>query len=1030
MPVHYNSILYTMKLFKSLIMLVAFAIMPLCALAQQQAAVGNTVIVNGNVCDTSGHPLEGVAVMIVGNQLVGTVTNSSGDFALEVKLGTEIVASSIGYADTRVTVSGPSVSIVMEEDSQYLDEVVVVGYGTARKGDLTSQISNVDGSNLVERGSAQVSTALQGQVSGVQITRDGGDPSSTGSIRIHGMTTLSENDPLVIIDGVPGNLDYIDASDIETISILKDASAAAIYGSRAAAGVILVTTKRAKTDQFILNYNYEFSVDTPTTIAENANVVDWLNVFNEITLNDGASAAPYAQEYIDSYMANRAKDPIHYPDTDWHDLILKNHTTHQKHSMSVSGGTDKIKTVATFNYYNGNGYYNNKSFDKISGRLNSDLNITKWMKASIDLQYHYTTNNDIPVGTDIIRKAQDLPPIYTAFWGDGSYADVKDGGNLVPLVEDGGFMQNKHYGFQGKAQLDITPTKGLTLSAIVSPNFNFSRDKKFEKGIVLYYEDGKSLKSTEQPATNLYENRGFSESYTYQALANYQNKFGAHSLNAMAGYEGYTYFHELLSASRKNYILTNFPYLSQGPKDYQYNDGSASHNAYQSVFGRVIYSFKDKYLIQASVRADGSSRFDSKYRWGVFPSISLGWVISDEPWFNNSTWANYLKAKISVGQLGNERLGSDFPYQALMNFGTSYLYNNSNKSVEAVQSAFQKDYAYEDLTWETTTTYGAGLEGSFFGNRLTASVDGYYKKTSNMLLAVGFPAYYGYTAPQANAGDMYTYGYDIEIGWKDRVGDFTYSISANLSDYRSKMGYLGDKRTLDGNYLYEKGSYFREWYMYKTDGLIQTEADLFDAQGNPIPSLTSVNKAGFIKYVDVTGDGNVNADDKVCLGNSNPEYLYGGNISLGYKNFDFSLQFQGIGHQLVLIPSKWIQPIRDGFRAVPQILMGNFWSENNTPEQNLNAKYPRLTSTYQDASYAASDFWLFNGAYFRVKNINIGYNFPKNITDSVRLKGLRLYANIADLPAISNYPKGYDPEWSYGSAYISTSFSLGLNVKF
>lgn len=1019
-----------MKLLKPLILVAMLALASFGSRAQQYAANGS-VAVNGNVTDKNGAPLEGVAIMVVGNNLIGTVTDAKGDFVLEAELGSEIIATSIGFSDVMAKVTGSPIFLVMEEDAQFLDEVVVVGYGTARRGDLTSQISSVNGENLVDRGASQVSTALQGQVAGVQITRAGGDFASAGTIRIHGMTTLSENDPLVIIDGVPGDINFIDAADIESISVLKDASAAAIYGSRAAAGVILITTKRAKADKFVLDYKYEVSFDKPTGVPQRAGVVDWLNIFNEITLNDGSTSVPYLQDYIDTYMENNAKDPIHYPNTNWVDLMLNKSSSHQKHSMSVSGGSDRIRTVATFNYFKGDGYYEKKSYEKMAGRVNTDMDITKWMKASIDLQYHYSSDNNIPVGTaSLIKNTLELPPIYTPRWADGRYADVKDGGNILSWIGDSGFLQDNLYGLQGKAQLDINPIKGLTISAVVSPNLNFTRYKKFTKAITLYYEDGKSLMAAAQPATNLMEDRDYSESFTYQALANYQNKFGDHSVNLMAGYEGFTFYTEEISANRKNYLLSTFPYLSQGPEDYQYNNGTASHNAYQSVFGRAIYSFKDRYLVQASVRADASSRFSSKYRWGVFPSLSLGWVISDEPWFNNKTWANYLKIKASVGQLGNERLGSDFPYQALMSFGNSLLYNNASKTVEAVQSARQTDYAYENLTWETTTTYGAGLEGSFFSSRLTASIDAYYKKTENMLLAVGFPAYYGYDAPQANAGDMNTVGYDIELGWKDRIGDFSYSISANLSDYRSRMGYLGDKRTLDGNYIYEEGSFFREWYMYKTDGLFQTEADLVDAEGKPVPSLTAVNLPGFVKYVDTNNDGSVNADDKVRLGNSNPEFLYGGNISLGYKNFDFGIQFQGIGHQLVLMPSTWIQPVRDNFRSVPQILVGNYWSESNTPEQNQNAKYPRLTLTYQNASYAASDFWMFNGAYFRVKNINFGYTFPKAITDAVKMKGLRVFANITDLPAISNYPEGIDPEWEYGTMFLSTSFTLGVNVKF
>ena len=319
---------------------------------------------------------------------------------------------------------------------------------------------------------------------------------------------------------------------------------------------------------------------------------------------------------------------------------------------------------------------------------------------------------------------------------------------------------------------------------------------------------------------------------------------------------------------------------------------------------------------------------------------------------------------------------------------------------------------------------------SFLDERLRLSADYYYKKTEDMLLTLGFPSYAGFSAPSQNAGDMYTKGWDLEIGWSDTIGDFSYSISANLSDYRSRMGYLGDRRTISGNYITEEGSYYNEWYMYRTDGIFLTDEDLYDAEGNKYPTLTANDKAGNIKYVDVDNSGTINADDKVRLGNSLPEYLYGGNISLGWKGLDFNLSFQGVGHQRVLFNTSWIQPLKEQWGAVPSLLLGNYWSQHNTPEQNAAAKYPRLTYTNTTNTYTGSDYWLFNGAYFRVKNITLGYTLPSDLIKHVFMKSLRFYVSVTDLPAISNFPKGYDPEIGYGSDFISTSFVFGINVKF
>ncbi len=389
-----------------------------------------------------------------------------------------------------------------------------------------------------------------------------------------------------------------------------------------------------------------------------------------------------------------------------------------------------------------------------------------------------------------------------------------------------------------------------------------------------------------------------------------------------------------------------------------------------------------------------------------------------------------MKLRASIGSLGNERIGSEFPYQASISFGNSYMYDNGSGSVSAIQNAAQVYYAFEDITWETTTTYDVGVDLNMFDNRFNVTADYYYKKTSNMLLTLGFPSYAGFSAPSQNAGDMHTKGWDLDLGWKDQIGDVTYGVSFNLSDYRSKMGYLGDKRTINGNQIYEKGSYYNEWYMYKTDGLFITDADLLDANGNKYPTLTPNDKAGNIKYVDVNGDGVINADDKVRLGNSLPEFQFGGNIYLGWRDFDFSLAFQGIGHRNVLFNSAWIQPLKEQWGAVPELVKGNYWSQFNTEEQNRKAKYPRLTYTNTTNTYSGSDYWLFNGAYFRVKNITLGYTIPAKFLGTEYIKGLRIYTSISDLPAISHYPKGWDPEVGSSSDFISTSFTFGASIKF
>ncbi len=987
--------------------------------------------VTGSVRNSTGETLPGVTVVVKGSA-GGTISDADGKYVLtNVPSGGTLIFSFVGMKKIEVPVGGKStVDVVMEDETIGIEEVVAIGYGTARKSDLTGAVANVQGENLAKRSTQQLSTAMQGQMSGVQVTRSSGAPGASATIRIRGITTLSNNDPLVIVDGVPSSLNDVVASDVETMTVLKDAASASIYGSRAAAGVILITTKRAKKNQFSFDYNYEFGIDKPTAQPKNGNVIDWMNVQNEVKWNDGASDpySQYSQETINSWLTNNATDPYHYPNTDWVDLLLKKTTSHEQHTLSVSGGTEKLRTKSTFNYQKGDGYYLNKSYERFAGRVNNDYKITSWLSANLDLDFSKSTAVS-PSQINAIYWAYLAAPYYAPKWEDGRYADSKDGANALAGLEQGGTNNVDYYKFGAKAQFDVTPLSGLTLTAIFAPRYQFTKGKKFSRAVPLFYENGSTVYMQAHKITSLEEARNDNNSLTYQFYGNYQKKWGDHSFSAMAGYEGYSYEWENEGASRTNYLLDTYPYLNIGPEDYQYNSGSAGHNAYESLFGRLIYSYKNKYMIQGNVRSDGSSRFADAYRWGTFYSTSAGWVMSEEPWFKNNV-IDYLKLRGSIGQLGNERIGSEFPYQAAINFGNSYMYDKSTSSVTAVQNAAQVYYAFENITWETTTTYGGGLDLKLLDNRLSFSGDYYYKKTGDMLLTLGFPSYAGFSAPQQNAGDMYTKGWDTELSWSDRLGDFWYSVSANLSDYRSKMGYLGDKRTIDGNYIYEQGSYYYEWFMYKTDGLFQTDADLYDANGNKYPTLTANDKAGNIKYLDTNDSGTINSDDKVRLGNSLPEYLYGGNIAMGWKGFDFNLSFQGVGYQRSLFNSAWIQPLKEQWGAVPELLLGNYWSQHNTAEQNLNAKYPRLTFTNTTNTYTGSDYWLFNGGYFRVKNITLGYTLPKDMTSKAKVESMRLYLSVNDLPAISNYPKGWDPEVGSTSDFISTSFILGVNVKF
>jgi TonB-linked outer membrane protein, SusC/RagA family/TonB-dependent outer membrane receptor, SusC/RagA subfamily, signature region len=712
--------------------------------------------VKGTVKDQNGQPVLGVGVLVLEDATKGVITSDDGTWALDVKKGNTLQFSAIGYKTLEVKVGDDGViNVTLEEDVNLLDDVVVIGYGTARKADLTGATSSVGGERLRQSSTPQVSTQLQGQMAGVQVTRSSGDPSAGSTIRVRGITTMSTNDPLVIIDGIPGNLGDVAAEEIKDIQVLKDAASAAIYGSRAAAGVILVTTKRANSTDFAMSYNFEFGIDKPTTVPHAANAVEWMSGFNEMRYNDGATSlwSGYSEEYINSYNENHLKDPDTYPDVDWMDLLKKT-STHKRHNFTLTGGTNKLKTNFSMSYFDSDGIVNKKSYDKLNARSSNDYYINEWIHASADINLVYSKSVSPHNGIGSYLYENCLMP---AIWSDGEYAEGKDGDNPLALTDLSGQNTGQGYTVSGKLQLDITPLKGLTFTAVAAPKYYFYKGKDHQTKYKVRRINGDYIYSQTYTSTSVNEARNDNNALTLQFYGNYKLNLGRHSFSAMAGYEDFAYKWENESAWRSNYELDNYPYLNLGPADYQYNSGNAGHNAYRSVFGRIMYSFADRYLFQANIRTDGSSRFAKGYRWATFPSVSAGWVISEEPWFKNNV-VSYLKLRGSVGQLGNERIGSEFPYQALLNFGTGFIPNASTGTADIVQTAYQSDYAFNDITWETTTTYGAGLDASFFDGRLRFNGDWYYKKTKDMLLTVGFPLYFGYNAPQNNAADMHTRG--------------------------------------------------------------------------------------------------------------------------------------------------------------------------------------------------------------------------------------------------------------------------------
>ncbi|HBX21576.1 MAG TPA: SusC/RagA family TonB-linked outer membrane protein [Porphyromonadaceae bacterium] len=996
--------------------------------------------VSGIVTDHKGEAIIGANVIEKGTTN-GTVTDINGNFTLQVEGDAILHISYIGYQVQDIPSAGKTnFEVVLQEDSKALDEVVVVGYGTMRKKDLTGAVAAVDGKLLETRKSTHLTQALQGALPGVTITRSSGDPKEGAGINIRGITSINESTPLVIVDGVPGiGINNINARDVESISVLKDGASASIYGARAAAGVVLITTKRAKEGELNIGYDFNYGFERPSALPEFVDVKRWMEICNEIAWNKAGNDANeypiYSKDLIENYDQLNADDPDSYPITDWYNLTLKDYAPKQSHAVRLSFGSEKIKSSVSMIYEKQDKLPKSQtetSYKRFSVRANNELTINKYWTATADIYYRRAISKDfnnagMGDGT-IFTQLFYYAPIYPAVWSNGTLAPGLSAQNVYGMLNWRGFDNYWDDKVGGRIAIDFNPLKGLKISAVVAPNINNYKRKIYYKVVPYYEKDNPNATAGNlrwSTSTDLDEYRNNTYNITSQLLANYDKKLGEHTLNVLAGYEQYYYTYESLIASSDQFELADFPYLDLGNPNYITNSGSATENAYRSFFGRISYNFHNKYFLQFNSRYDGSSRFHPDHRWGYFPSFSGGWVLTEEPFMQDfSPFLSFLKLRASWGRLGNERIG-DYPYQSTISFSNAHI-NKGNDKV-SVKTAAQRAFAVENISWETTESVNLGLDIYLLNNKLSVASDYFIKNTKDMLLKVDVPDFAGLSDPNQNAGKMKTIGWEIDLKWNDHIGDLKYSVSANLSDYKSKMVDLKGTEFL-GEQVKKEGSEFNEWYGYKTMGLFQTQEDLDNS------AVISANqKVGDIKYRDISGpegspDGIINSYDRTLLGGSLPRYLYGLNLDVQYKNFDLSVMFQGVGKQVSKMQGLMYYAKPGDKGNIPKIIDGKYWSHYNTEEENLNAKYPRLEET-SGSAYTFSDMWLFDGAYLRLKNITLGYNFSDKIFRQKYFKSLRVYASITDLFSIDHYPKGWDSEANSSTYPITASYVFGISIN-
>lgn len=1001
-----------------------------------QTPSSDNSVVEGVVSDQSGAPLAGVAALVQGNTSVFTITDAEGMYRLEGLTPNSVIEfSCLGMIPVTVTWNGERrLDVTMEEESLELEATVVIGYGSVKKKDLTGSVGILDGESLQTSSTTLLSQRLQGMIPGLNVSRTGSMPGTSATLQIRGVTTMSDNSPLILIDGMPASsIDDVNSLDIDQITVLKDAASASIYGARAAAGVILITTKSASEGETVINYSGEVSFHTLSELPESVGALDYMRMYNEMQWNDAGNPAggeynTYTQDFIDNYYMNHGIDPITYPLTDWKDLMLKDFALRHKHSLVLTYGNKVVKTRASVSYENSDALFKGRNYERITARLRNNIRFSPKWSANIDMSINRSQLNNTQA-SNVIKHAYMYPAIYLAEYPDGRIAEGQSGANTYAILKEGGNTTTNKTTFSGKVSLEFRPIEGLSFEASFLPSLGFNQSKDFKKAIPIYdaYDPNLLIGYINNfSTTSLTEARRETVTLQGNLVATYAKSFAMkHNLNVMAGYEEYYYRNEYMSGSTDQMVLDNYPYLDRANENFLGVSGTAYENAYRSYFARAMYNYDSRYYVQFNARFDGSSRFHRDYRWGFFPSASVGWVASEEGFLKDVNWLSFLKVRASVGSLGNERIGN-YPYQTSINFESTPMFGTAG--IVSQMAAAQVEYAVRDITWETTYNVDAGIDANFFDNRLTFTGDYYYKKTVGMLLETAIPSFTGFADPEQNAGEMSTQGWEIKLGWSDRKGDFSYSVGVNLSNYYSVMGNLNGT-VFDGEQIIREGSEYLAWYGYRSSGLFQTA----DEVANSALLITNT-KPGDIKYVDVSGadgaaDNQITADyDRVILGSSQPKYIYGGYFNLGWKGISFSMTFSGVGKQLARMNTSMIQPFEGSWLSPSANLLGNYWSLYNTAEQNSAARYPRLTSI-ETNNYAMSDFWLFNGAFFRCKNINLGYTFPSKWIKKAGIESLGIYINVDDPFCIDNYPKGWDPEASVNT-YITTTYTLGLDIKF
>lgn len=984
--------------------------------------------VRGKVTDDKGDPLPGVNILIKGTQQ-GTTTDGVGNYSLNLP-GTDaiLVFSFVGYKSLEVRVGNQvELNVSLEVDEKGLEEVVVVGFGAQKKVNLTGAVATVNSEDLERRTVTKASQALQGQMSGISVRQTSGNPGgNSASIIIRGQGTFSAagNSPLVLVDGIESSIDAVDPADIESVSVLKDAASASIFGSKAANGVILIETKKGLSGKPVINYNMYVGKSKATMLPEMINSWEYAEVVNQAYQYQGQPAR-YTAEDIENFKSGT--DPINFPNFDHIGYLFESGSgIETKHDLSMRGGTEQTQYMFSTGYYSQNGIIARNFADRYNVRLNLDTKLYSNLKLSVRLAGIKNASNE-PSGA------------YSPGLGGIVGGAMRNSNALHGPTPDGFFSRNETLHPEADmASKSFVQNKSTNIYANGSLTWNPFRDLKLvgQIGYTQTNSDYKAFIAT-YPITPTYAitrnslstSWGQSTALTLQSTAEYNKFFGDHQLTVLVGVLGQSFESKSIGAFRDEFPNNSIYEIDAGATARGTQNGSASRNTLASYFGRLNYNFKERYLLEANFRYDGSSRFPPTRRWGLFPSFSAGWRISQESFMEStSNWLSDLKIRASWGKLGNQSIGN-YPYQDLISLGQNYPFGNTLQAGGAVTTIANKS-----ITWETTKVTDIGLDMGLFANRLSFTADYFVKETSDILYNVSVSNMLGASPSATNAGAVENRGFDLNLKYRGNAGDFTYGVSGVFSYVKNKVIKLAnlDRDINRGLFI---GHPIGSAYGFVSDGLFATQEEVDNYATQPFAFLAS---PGGIRFVDLGGpngtpDGVVdNTYDRRVIGMPLPITTYGLSLNGAYKGFDISLFFQGEGGRKDMINlGQFFFPLENNGNVQREAYENRWTPENPDPR----ASYPKITFL-TSGFYVTNkvDFWYRNATFIRLKNAQLGYTLPKSLLDKSFLDHVRVYVSGENLFTLTGYYKGWDPEMQTGGSawfYPLTRLTVvGLNVRF